>query len=76
MTYRLVDRGSAWRLHRQWFDASLMPDLLDADFAVAKKNTLHRCLVVDVHLPPPTGENKSCHATRNPRPGTARCWPH
>ena len=42
--YRLVDPGSEWRLHRQWYDASAMADLLDADFALAEKNTLYRCL--------------------------------
>lgn len=42
--YRLIDPGSEWRLHRQWFDASAMGDLLQADFAVAEKNTLYRCL--------------------------------
>ena len=42
--YRLIDPGSEWRLHRQWFDASAMADLLDADFALAEKNTLYRCL--------------------------------
>jgi transposase len=44
VAYRLVDPGSEWRLHRQWFDASAMADLLDADFALAEKNTLYRCL--------------------------------
>ena len=34
----------ALRLHRQWFDASAMGDLLEADFALAEKNTLYRCL--------------------------------
>jgi hypothetical protein len=42
--YRLIDPGSEWRLHRQWFDASAMADLLDSDFALAEKNTLYRCL--------------------------------
>lgn len=42
--YRLVDPGSEWCLHRQWFDASAMADLLDADFSLAEKNTLYRCL--------------------------------
>ena len=32
------------RLHRQWFDASAMADLLGADFGLAEKNTLYRCL--------------------------------
>ena len=44
VAYRLIDPGSEWRLHRQWFDASAMADLLNADFALAEKNTLYRCL--------------------------------
>jgi transposase len=44
VTYRLIDPGSEWRLHRQWFDASAMADLLEADFALAEKNTLYRCM--------------------------------
>jgi transposase len=42
--YRLIDPGSEWRLHRQWFDASAMADLLESDFALAAKDTLYRCL--------------------------------
>lgn len=41
---RLIDPGSEGRLHRQWFDASAMDDLLEADFAPAERNTLYRCL--------------------------------
>ena len=44
VAYRLIDPGSEWRLHRQWFDASAMGDLLESDFALAEKNTLYRCL--------------------------------
>jgi len=44
VAYRLIDPGSEWRLHRHWFDASAMGDLLHADFALAEKNTLYRCL--------------------------------
>ena len=44
VAYRLIDPGSEWRLHRHWFDASAMADLLNADFALAEKNTLYRCL--------------------------------
>ena len=44
VAYRLIDPGSEWRLHRQWFDASALAQLLDTDFAVAQKNTLYRCL--------------------------------
>ena len=44
VAYRLIDPGSEWRLHRQWFDASAMADLLEADFGLAEKNVLYRCL--------------------------------
>ena len=44
VAYRLIDPGSEWQLHRRWFDASAMADLLDADFGLAEKNTLYRCL--------------------------------
>jgi transposase len=44
VAYRLIDPGSEWKLHRQWFDSSAMGDLLDSDFALAEKNTLYRCL--------------------------------
>jgi transposase len=44
VAYRLIDPGSEWRLHRQWFDASAMAELLHSDFALAEKNTLYRCL--------------------------------
>jgi hypothetical protein len=42
--YRLIDPGSEWRLHRQWFEHSAMADLLGADFMLAEKNALYRCL--------------------------------
>ncbi len=42
--YRLIAPGSAWRLHRQWFDASAMADLLESDFALAAKDTVYGCL--------------------------------
>lgn len=42
--YRLIDPGSEWRLHRQWYEQSAMGDLLGEDFSVAAKNTLYRCL--------------------------------
>jgi hypothetical protein len=44
VTYRLVDPGSEWRLHRHWFAPSAMGDLLEADFALAQKDNLYRCL--------------------------------
>ena len=28
VTYRLIDPGSEWRLHRQWYERSAMGDLL------------------------------------------------
>ena len=42
--YRLIDPGSEWRLHRQWFEHSAMGDLLGEDFALVETNTLYRCL--------------------------------
>ena len=44
MCYRLIDPGSEWRLHRLWFEQSAMADLLGADYALAEKNALYRCL--------------------------------
>ncbi|MEO5654625.1 MAG: IS1634 family transposase [Nitrosospira sp.] len=44
VAYRLIDPGSEWRLHRDWFTASAMADLLEADFGLAGKDTLYRCL--------------------------------
>jgi hypothetical protein len=41
---RLIDPGSEFRVHRQWFDQSSMGELLEADFAVAEKDRLYRCL--------------------------------
>lgn len=41
---RLIDPGSEFRLHRQWFDQSAMDVLLGLDFAVAEKDRLYRCL--------------------------------
>jgi transposase len=42
--YRLIDPGSEWRVHRQWFERSAMADLLGADDALVAKDTLYRCL--------------------------------
>jgi len=42
--YRLIDPGSEWRLHRLWFEQSAMADLLGADYSLAEKNALYRCL--------------------------------
>ncbi len=47
--YRLIDPGSEWRLHRQWFEQSAMADLLGEDFNLVEKNKLYRCL--DLLLP-------------------------
>jgi transposase len=42
--YRLIDPGSEWRLHRQWYQRSAMADLLGEDDALVAPNTLYRCL--------------------------------
>ena len=44
VTYRLIEPGSEWRLHRLWFANSALADLLDEDYRVAAKDTLYRCL--------------------------------
>src|SRR6266702_4611038 len=41
---RLIDPGSEFRVHRQWFLASAMDELLGVDYRVAEKDRLYRCL--------------------------------
>jgi transposase len=41
---RMIDPGSEYRLHRQWFDRSAMDELLGEDFTIAEKDRLYRCL--------------------------------
>ena len=47
--YRLLDPGSEWRLHREWFLRSAMADLLASDFSLAESHKLYR--VHDLLLP-------------------------
>lgn len=42
--YRLLDPGSEWRLHRQWYEISAMPDLLGAGFELVEIHKLYACL--------------------------------
>ena len=41
---RLLEPGSEFRVHRQWFVDSAMDELLQTDFTVAEKDRLYRCL--------------------------------
>jgi transposase len=41
--YRLISPGSEWRLHRQWFETTALPDLLEVDARSAHDDTLYRC---------------------------------
>src|SRR6266567_190431 len=41
---RLLDPGSEFYIHRQWFVDSAMDELLETSFAVAGKDRLYRCL--------------------------------
>ena len=41
---RLLDPGSEFQVHRQWFVDSAMDELLEEGFAVAGKDRLYRCL--------------------------------
>src|SRR3954462_5902611 len=40
---RLLEPGSEWRLHRQWFERTALADLLGADFGLAEIHKLYRC---------------------------------
>jgi transposase len=42
--HRLIAPGSEYRLHREWFLASAMDELLGVDFQAASKDRLYRCL--------------------------------
>jgi hypothetical protein len=42
--YRLIDPGSEWRLHREWFRHSGMGDLLGEDVDLVQDDKLYRCL--------------------------------
>ena len=39
VAYRLIDPGSEWRLHRQWYADSAMGDLLGEDLSIAQPDT-------------------------------------
>ena len=41
---RLLDPGSEFHVHRQWYVDSAMDELLETSFAVAEKDRLYRCL--------------------------------
>jgi transposase len=41
---RLIDPGSEWRIHREWFLQTALDELLDVDFAAVAKDRLYRCL--------------------------------
>ncbi len=42
--YRLLDPGSEWRLHRQWYEQSAAGDLLGEDLGLVQIDKLYRCL--------------------------------
>ena len=44
VSYRLLDPGSEWRRHRQWFEESAMGDLMGADLGLVQIDKLYRCL--------------------------------
>jgi transposase len=44
VTYRLLDPGSEWKLHRQWFESTAMADLLGVDFGIVETHKLYHCL--------------------------------
>ena len=42
--YRLLDPGSEWRLHRQWWAGTALDELLGLDLPVLDKDSLYRTL--------------------------------
>jgi len=44
VSYRLIDPGSEWRLHREWYHRSAMPDLLGRTGDTVELQSLYRCL--------------------------------
>ncbi len=42
--YRLIDPGSEFRFHREWYERSAMGDLLGEDFSLAQKDKPYRCM--------------------------------
>ena len=42
--YRLLDPGSEWRLHRQWWASTALDELLGLPWEVLDKDCLYRCL--------------------------------
>jgi transposase len=43
VAYRLLSPGSEWRLHREWFGRTALPDLLGVDAGVSDSHTLYAC---------------------------------
>ena len=44
VSYRLIDPGSEWRLHREWYRNSGLGDLLNEEQDLVQDDTLYRCL--------------------------------
>lgn len=43
VSYRLIEPGSEWRLHREWFARTALADLLGADASLADPHVLYGC---------------------------------
>jgi hypothetical protein len=44
VTYRLIQPGSEWRLHREWYSKSAVGDMLGEEGEVVPYQNLYRCL--------------------------------
>jgi len=44
VAYRLIDPGSEFRFHRDWYQRTALGDLLGEDFTLAQKDKPYRCL--------------------------------
>ena len=43
VAYRLIEPGSEWRLHRQWYGRTALADLLGSDDSLAAPHVLYGC---------------------------------
>src|SRR5256885_9949841 len=43
VAYRLIEPGSEWRLHRQWYARTALADLLGSDDSLAAPHVLYGC---------------------------------
>ena len=68
--YRLIDPGSEWRLHRQWFEQSAMETCWEPIMGCWRRTQLYRCL--DKLLPHKQALFRICASGGRIDPGSVR----